>query len=216
MLSSRISRRTALLWLLPLAAQAQPLRRPPPAPITDVVQHRGFTMHIATPVPDRAALAAAMKHQLDIVADCGVKPEILALWRTIPIATAPGDGEPGGNFKPGRGVEIYAAPIPPPENPVVLHELVHALHYRYVPQSNNNPDIERFYRIAVDNVLYPQGAYVLKNRNEFFAVTGSLYLWGKVAKPPHDRATLFAKQPRYYEWLGELFGVKKKPQDAEG
>jgi hypothetical protein len=217
MLSPRIiSRRTALLALLPLAAQAQPLRRPPPTPNADVIQHRGFTMRVATPGPDRAALEAAMKHQLDIVADCGAKPEILALWRTIPIALAPGDGEPGGNFKPGRGVEIYAAPIPPPENPVVLHELVHALHYRYVPQSNNNPDIERFYRIAVDNVLYPQGAYVLKNRNEFFAVTGSLYLWGKVAKPPHDRATLFAKQPRYYEWLGELFGVKKKPQDAEG
>src|SRR2546430_1917483 len=102
MLSSRISRRTALLALLPLAAQAQPLRRPPPAPKTDVVQHRGFTVRVAPPVPDRAALEAAMKHQLDIVADCGAKPEILALWRTIPIALAPGDGEPGGNFKPGR------------------------------------------------------------------------------------------------------------------
>ena len=219
MLSSRIiSRRTALLALLallPLAAQAQPLRRPPPTPNADVIQHRGFTMRIATPVPDRAALETAMKHQLDIVADCGAKPEILALWRTIPLAVVTGGSEPGGNFKPGRGADIYSV-LPPPDNPVVLHELIHALHYRYLPQSNNNPDIERFYRIAVDNALYPQGAYVLKNRNEFFAMTGSLYLWGKIARPPNDRATLFAKQPRYYEWLGELFGVKKKPQDAEG
>jgi hypothetical protein len=217
-LCSHISRRMALLWLLPLAAaqaQAQPLRRRPATPIADALQHRGFTMRITIRVPDRAALETAMKHQLDIVADCGVKPEILALWRTIPLTLVRGDGEPGGNFKPGRGAEIYAAPIPPPDNPVVLHELVHALHYRYLPQSNNNPDIERFYRIAVDNALYPPNAYVLKNRNEFFAMTGSLYLWGKIARPPNDRATLFAKQPRYYEWLGELFGVKKNPQDVE-
>ena len=217
MLSSRVSRRTALLSLLPFAAaQAQPLRRALATPIVGVLQHRGFTLRIATsPVPDRPALEAAMKHQLDIVADCGVKPEILALWRTIPLTLVRGGGEPGGNFKPGRGAQIYAT-LPPPANPVVLHELIHALHYRYLPQSTNNPDIERFYRIAIDNTLYPQGSYVLKNRNEFFAVTGSLYLWGKVAVPPHDRATLFAKQPRYYEWLGELFGVKKNPQAADG
>jgi hypothetical protein len=214
MLSSPISRRTALLSLLPLAAaQAQPLRRPPPTPIAGVIQHRGFTMRIATPVPDRTALEAAMKHQLDIVADCGVKPEILALWRTIPLAVVTGGSEPGGNFKPGRGADIFAV-LPPPDNPVVLHELIHALHYRYLPQSNDNRDVERFYRIAVDNALYPQGSYVLKNRNEFFAMTGSLYLWGKIARPPNDRATLFTKQPRYYEWLAELFGVKKDPKDA--
>jgi hypothetical protein len=216
MLSSPISRRTALLSLLPLAAaQAQPLRRPPPTPIAGVIQHRGFTMRIATPVPDRTALEATMKHQLDIVADCGVKPEILALWRTIPLAVVTGGSEPGGNFKPGRGADIFAV-LPPPDNPVVLHELIHALHYRYLPQSNDNRDVERFYRIAVDNALYPQGSYVLKNRNEFFAMTGSLYLWGKIARPPNDRATLFTKQPRYYEWLAELFGVKKDPKDAGG
>ena len=49
----------------------------------------------------------------------------------------------------------------------------------------------------------------MSNLGEFFAVTASLYLWGKVARPPHDRETLRAKQPYYYAWLGELFGVKK-------
>src|SRR6202051_1275648 len=97
MLSSPISRRTALLSLLPLAAaEPPPLRRPPPTPIAGVIQHRGFTMRIATPVPDRTALEAAMKHQLDIVADCGVKPEILALWRTIPLAVVTGGSDTRG------------------------------------------------------------------------------------------------------------------------
>ena len=53
-----------------------------------------------------------------------------------------------------------------------------------------NPDLLRFYGIAKQNELYPPDAYVLKNVQEFFAVTGSLYLWGNVDRPPNDRATL--------------------------
>ena len=115
---------------------------------------------------------------------------------------------PGGLFAPARGVEI--APIaPPPENPVVLHELLHALHNRYMPQGNDNPDITRFYQIALQKELYPKGEYMMSNRNEFFAMTASVYLWGKAAKAPHTREIVRAKQPVYYAWLGELFGVKK-------
>jgi hypothetical protein len=44
---------------------------------------------------------------------------------------------------------------------------------------------------------------------EFFAVTASLYLWGNVDCETHTREKLKAKQPIYYAWLGELFGVKK-------
>jgi len=40
-------------------------------------------------------------------------------------------------------------------------------------------------------------------------VTASLYLWGSVAREPHNRETLRAKQPNYYKWLGDIFGVRK-------
>jgi hypothetical protein len=50
---------------------------------------------------------------------------------------------------------------------------------------------------------------MLKNVQEFFAVTASLYLWGNVDRPPHDRKTLRDKQPIYYQWLGDQFGVVK-------
>jgi hypothetical protein len=68
----------------------------------------------------------------------------------------------------------------------------------------------RFYDIARQNELYPPDSYVLKNAQEFFAVTGSLYLWGNVDRPPNNRTTLHDKQPVYYQWLGDLFGVQKK------
>jgi hypothetical protein len=57
--------------------------------------------------------------------------------------------------------------------------------------------------------LYPADAYVMKNVQEFFALTKSLYLWGNVDRPPHNRATLRDRQPVYYRWLGDLFGVQK-------
>jgi hypothetical protein len=37
----------------------------------------------------------------------------------------------------------------------------------------------------------------------------SLYLWGNVDRPPPNRATLRDRQPVYYRWLGDLFGVQK-------
>jgi hypothetical protein len=50
---------------------------------------------------------------------------------------------------------------------------------------------------------------VLKNPQEYFAVTASLYLWGRVAKPPFTRENLRARQPIYYRWLAKLFDVQK-------
>jgi hypothetical protein len=67
----------------------------------------------------------------------------------------------------------------------------------------------RFYGEARNSGLYPPRSYVLSNQLEFFAVTGSLYLWGHVDRPPATRENLRARQPGYYAWLGELFGVRK-------
>jgi hypothetical protein len=191
-----------------LTAQA-----PVPDLVENVLRYRDFVMNmvaVAT-LPNFAALVVAMRRQIDIVADCGAKPEIMAFFRKQPMAMvvrANFAGHSGGLYTMVGGVEINPV-APPPDNPVVLHELLHALHNRYMPQSNNNPDIIRFYEIAVRNNLYPKGAYMLINRGEFFAMTGSVYLWSKAAREPHTRELLREKQPVYYAWLGELFGVKK-------
>jgi hypothetical protein len=74
-----------------------------------------------------------------------------------------------------RGVTIDAA-VDAPEKPVLLHELLHAYHFRVLPGALQNPDLVRFYNNATAGGLYPQGSCVLKNVQEFFAVTGSPYL----------------------------------------
>ena len=186
------------------AASAAPAARD-----NSVLSYRGFTvdMSLVATAPNRAAIETSLKKQLDIVADCGAKPEVMTFFRGQRIKLKFGSEDGGGRFS-SAGVEIDATPQPP-ERPIVLHELLHAMHGLYMPGGANNPDIDRFYNRAKEMQAYPAHEYVLKNRAEFFAVTASLYLWGFVARAPHDRETLKSKQPVYYAWLGELFGVKK-------
>lgn len=218
MLPKAFPRLAALLCLIPLlAAQAPAPRRgpvpsaPPPAATapSGEISYRGFSvdMSLVAHAPNRAAIETSLKKQIDIVADCGVKPELMAFFRSQHIKLKHGGEDGGGRFS-SAGVEIDAKPEPP-EKPIVLHELLHAMHARHMPNGSNNPDIIRFYENAVRSHAYPDGEYVLKNKAEFFAVTGSLYLWGYVARAPHDRQTLREKQPNYYAWLAELFGVRK-------
>jgi hypothetical protein len=173
--------------------------------------YRGFTVDLseAKGAANLEAIEKSLKHQIDIVADCGAKAEILAFFRSQPIFVRPGAGDGGGRFttaRPGVSVDVATAA---PEKPVVLHELLHAYHYRVLPQGHDNPDLMTFYQRAKNGNFYPSDAYLLKNVQEFFAVTASLYLWGNVDRPPHNRKTLHDNQPVYYKWLGELFGVEK-------
>jgi hypothetical protein len=169
--------------------------------------YRGFTVDVSG-APDFAAIENSVKHQLDIVADCGAKPEILAFFRSQEIRLRPGSGDGGGHFDPeSLGVTVDASPSPP-ANPVILHELLYAYHYRVMNGRFRNADILDFYEKA-KQAGYQRGANMLRNPQEFFAVTASLYLWGSVDRPPHTRENLKAKQPEYYDWLGQLFGVQK-------
>lgn len=172
--------------------------------------YRGFSADVSAlaGAPDRAAILASLRHQIDIAADCGAKPEIIDFFRSQKIALLVGVGD-SGKFNSNRpGVTVNAA-VQAPEKPIVLHELLHAYHFRSLPGGFGNPDILRFYEAATTGNLYRAGAYVTKNVQEYFAVTASLYLWGNVDRPPFNRDNLKARQPDYYAWLGQLFGTEK-------
>lgn len=176
-------------------------------------KYRGFTVDTsaATDVPDVRALQASLKHQIDIVADTGASPAIMSFFKGQEIVVKPGQGDGGGHFSANSAGVTVDATVQAPEKPVILHELLHAYHFRALPGALQNPDLLRFYNNAKEGEFYPPDSYVLKNVQEFFAVTGSLYLWGNVDRPPHNRATLRDRQPVYYKWLGQLFGVEKTP-----
>ena len=122
--------------------------------------------------PNLKDVVASLKHQIDIVVGCGAKPEIMTFFKSKPVAVKPGQRDGGGHFSSKiEGVTVDASVVPP-EKPVLLHELLHAYHFRVLPGALQNPDLLRFYGIARRNELYPPDAYVLKNVQEYFAVTG--------------------------------------------
>ena len=173
--------------------------------------YRGFT--VDTTAAQGAAnlkdVAKSLRHQIDITADCGTTPRILDFFKSQTIFVKPGQGDGGGRFSSKvKGVAVDIA-VDAPEKPVVLHEMLHAYHWWVLPDGFKNAEVERFYERARDGAFYPPASYVLKNVQEFFAVTASLYLWGNVDRPPHDRRTLHDRQPVYYKWLGDQFGVVK-------
>jgi hypothetical protein len=183
---------------------------------TITFNYHGFVVDATTAqsAPNLQAVIDSLKHQIDIIADCGATPKIIDFFKSQPIVLKAGSKDGGGHFNDNvKGITLDVAVVPP-EKPVALHEMLHAFHYWVLPERARNPDVLRFFQRAKEGGFYPPNAYVLTSQGEFFAVTGSLYLWGNVDRPPHDRKTLHDKQPVYYKWLGDLFGVVKDPSAA--
>jgi hypothetical protein len=93
------------------------------------------------------------------------------------------------------------------EEPILLHEFLHAYHGKLMPNGFDNRGIKGFYAYAKSKDLLPKDTYALKNHQEFFAVTASIFLAGKdTVHEPNTRANLKEKLPDYYKYLVELFG----------
>jgi hypothetical protein len=91
------------------------------------------------------------------------------------------------------------------EDPVMLHELLHAYHAKLLPNGFDNKGIKDFFGKAKDT--FGKDAYVAKNHREFFAVTASIFLAGKDSThEPNTRANLKEKMPDYYKYLVGVFG----------
>jgi hypothetical protein len=91
------------------------------------------------------------------------------------------------------------------QDPVILHELLHAYHAKLMPNGFDNKGIKYFYGKAKD--VFGKDAYVARNSGEFFAVTASIFLAGKDSThEPNTRANLKEKMPDYYKYLVGVFG----------
>jgi hypothetical protein len=108
-----------------------------------------------------------------------------------------------------RGVVMLRPPMLDLQQPVMLHELLHAYHARMMPRGVQNPSILLYYKVAKSQHLYPDDAYLLTNEKEFFAVTASVFLYGKDG--PITRLGIKEKQPDYFKYLVWLFGFDPDP-----
>jgi hypothetical protein len=176
-----------------------------PAKAADqVFVHRGFTVD-QTDMGGRAAAAVrkALERQVDIIVESRPPAEMLAFMRrqrTFVLRNPSFKGP--GHFNEKRGIETISSPDP--DKPILLHEMLHALHLLWMPQGRSNPTIAAAYAEAKRRKLWSDD-YLMKNDREFFAVTGSCYLFGVVEREPRNRANIRRALPSYYQWMADLF-----------
>ena len=99
------------------------------------------------------------------------------------------------------------------EEPILLHEFLHAYHGKLMPNGFDNRGIKGFYAYAKSKDLLPKDTYALKNHQEFFAVTASIFLAGKdTVHEPNTRANLKEKLPGLLQISGRA--VRVRPGDG--
>lgn len=175
----------------------------------DTLQIRGFTIeygHVG--LAKLQKMQATLEHQIDIVEQSGVPAGTLEFFRSVPVVMEKhidtGFGHAG--MIDGRQVVQLEAEKLPRDRPILLHELLHA--YQGV-KLGPTPIIRDAYQQAVQMGLYKQyaRAHFLENPREFFAVIGSIYLYGrKIDQPPFDCRLPARLQPQFVAFLGEQFG----------
>lgn len=173
--------------------------------------YRGYRITMAQDVPNAeiGRLQQAAEHQVDMVEATRLDERVKAFLRGFPVVVQMGTGE-GSHYSGGDTVTI-AVDDPKDDRPILLHEYMHVYHLRRLPGGRDNPDILTFFRRAKAGSFYPADAYLMRNPGEFFAMTASTFLHGRLAREPFTREALRRKQPIYYGYLKGLFGA---PQAA--
>ena len=176
------------------------------------VVHRGFTIDVTevTSAADYASVIAAMKGQLDVVANVKMPAAAHAFLRTVPIVMQDITGRP--RYGAGRVVIPMRSEAPyGSDRPIVLHELCHAYHDLKLAAGFGNPTIRGFYEQAKLGGKFPADSYMLSSITEYFAMMTSVFLHGSAARDPFVRDSIRVKQPAMYDWLVKEFGERAAP-----
>jgi hypothetical protein len=171
----------------------------------DVFDYRGFTVDMSAMGPDRrVAVAGWIRQQIDLVESLHIREDIKVWFRGVRLTVDPALNMPG---RFGRGVLTLDDSVSPPENPVLLHELLHGYQAQRLAGARDNPHLVAAFDQAKRSRDWPAQAYMLSNINEFFAMTASVALWGRAARPPSTRERLKAAMPDWYAFLVGEFGL---------
>jgi hypothetical protein len=202
-----------LAWAaLGAAADSQPVLRPPffglvrPRPAPPLVfAYHGWKVDASRSARGQAAdkTVRAVEAQLDLVEHAGLKPDVLALMRSVPIVVV-ADNRESVSYARAFGVVLNARRLDP-KKPVALLGLLQAYLDRGLPGGLANPDIDRFRSEALAAHVWPKTALMLQSNANFFAMTAGTYLVGATTREPYTRVHLLKTQPAYYQWLARLF-----------
>ena len=154
--------------------------------------------------PETPAVAQSLAAQIALVERLQIRPAIAAFFAAQPIAV---DREVGTHTRAGsHGIFFERRPVPP-DNPVLLHELLHRYQLLRLPGGVANTTVRDFYDRARASGRYPSEAYMLTNPFEFYAMMASVVLHGRASRPPYRRAEVAQGSPDMYAWIVADFGL---------
>jgi hypothetical protein len=196
---------TVLLWSATAHCQS--------AGEQDVSVMHGFHVNYAQ-VGSRAfrRMESSLERQFGIVEEANLPAAVLEYFKTVPVLIVPKLTTGFGRARVDMGrqiVELKAADLPR-DRPILLHELLHAYHGQKLGPT---PIIRDSYQHAKQSSIYPKrytDAHFLSNPREYFAVIGSIYLYGKkIDQPPYDCELTAKHQPKFITFLAEQFGPRE-------
>jgi hypothetical protein len=153
-------------------------------------------------------MQSSLERQIEIVEQVNLPSTVLEYFKTVSVVIVPklDTGFGHANMEEGRQiVELMAADLPT-DRPILLHELLHAYHGQKLGPT---PMIRDSYQQALKSGVYQRyaKAHFLENPREYFAVIGSIFLYGKkIDQPPFDCALTAKYQPQFIAFLTEQFG----------
>lgn len=177
------------------------------------ISYKGFTIKTSDKLTEvkAAQMLGMIEKHIDYMPEY-VNSKMLTFFKTVPILlSAPEDtkrqSHGSGAFGAGR-LRIFPTIINfAPQKPVLLHEYMHAYHAKIL--GSQNPDLLKYYEQAKASGIYPAGSYLLKNKQEFFAMTASTMLSGEIAREPFTREKLEKDLPECAAWLRKLLGMNE-------
>lgn len=182
-----------------------------PAAMADF-DNRGFTIDDRLLDSEQKAsfstgAAPSLTRQLAIVESVGLPPTMLEFFKQTKVVIDPAFRGQAGKFSVQNGEGVVTLPLTAlaPNRPVLLHEFLHAYHFKLGP----TPAIRDAFEAASRSGVYPpqfQRAHFLENAREYFAVTGTIYLFGQIQQPPFDCKILAKNDPGYLAFLENTFG----------
>lgn len=193
-------------------------------------RYRGFTIDESGigKAENLAAVRAAICEQIDMVCAVSVPAPMLEFFRGVKFEVVPAgtvrSPTPGLYSARDKCVRVMASIVNIGHKPVLLHELLHALHDQRLERGYGNRAIAGLYEKGKAAGVFVAKSHMMANDKEYFACAGTTYLFGVTAQEPFQRDRVAQLQPALFAFLNELFGpqagsyagsLERSPKPAE-
>ncbi|HVI47912.1 MAG TPA: hypothetical protein VM802_23795 [Chitinophaga sp.] len=169
------------------------------------ISYRGFTVNYSGTVPNdvKSLVTGEIDQLLSTSTSSTTKQHMTGA--PINVYNSPGSGDlfySNGNVYIVN-FSVYRSVHTAPGN-VIIHELFHYLHDRWVPGGFNNSTIYNMYVNAYYSGVYPSSAYVMSNQVEYLGVSAEANYTG-TNRPPYNASTLASSDPDLKSYLTTNF-----------